>query len=112
MGYKSQGKSSLRMEANMAALLSYLLGFISGVIIYTLEKENKFVRFHAMQSIVIFAVLFVLDIISKALPIIGGVVTSLLGIIGIILWIILMIKAYQGEYYKLPIAGNIAERNS
>lgn len=100
------------MEANMAALLSYLLGFISGVIIYALEKENKFVRFHAMQSIVVFASLFVLNIVTKALPIVGWFATSLLGIIGIILWIILMIKAYQGEYFKLPFAGDIAERNS
>ena len=100
------------MEANMAALLSYLLGFISGVIIYALEKENKFVRFHAMQSIVVFALLFVLNIVAKALPLIGWLVTSLLGITGIILWIILMIKAYQGEYFKLPFAGEIAEKNS
>jgi len=112
MEYKSQGKSSLKMEANMAAILSYLLGFISGVIIYALEKENKFVRFHAMQSIVVFALLFILNIVAKALPVIGWFVTSLLGIIGIILWIILMIKAYQGEYFKLPFAGDIAERNS
>ena len=112
MEYKSQGKSSLKMEANMAALLSYLLGFISGVIIYALEKENKFVRFHAMQSIVVFALLFVLNIVTKALPFIGWLVTSLLGITGIILWIILMIKAYQGEYFKLPFAGEIAEKNS
>jgi len=112
MEYTNQGKSSLGVEANMAALLSYLLGFISGVIIYFLERENKFVRFHAMQSIIVFAFLFVLNIIAKVLPIIGWLAASLFGIIGIILWIILMIKAYQGEYFKLPIVGEIAERNS
>ena len=100
------------MEANLAALLSYLLGFVTGIIFYSLEKENKFVRFHALQSIVAFASLFVLSIVLKFLPIIGWALASLLGIMSVILWIILMFKAYQGEYFKLPFAGRIAEQNS
>jgi len=112
MEYKSQGKSSLGMEANIAALLSYLLGFVSGIVFYALEKENKFVRFHAMQAMVVFAFLFVLNIVAKMLPIIGWTISTLLGIIGIIAWVVLMIKAYQGEYFKLPVAGDIAEKNS
>ena len=112
MEYKNQGKSALGMEANIAALLSYLLGFISGIIFYALEKENKFVRFHAMQSMVVFAFLFILNIVARVLPILGGAISTLLGIIGIVVWIILIIKAYQGEYFKLPVAGDIAEKNS
>ncbi|MDD2680186.1 MAG: DUF4870 domain-containing protein [Candidatus Omnitrophica bacterium] len=112
MEIKNQGRSSIGMEANLAALLSYLLGFITGIIFYSLEKENKFVRFHAMQSIVAFASLFVLDIVLKLLPFVGWALASLLGILSIILWVILMFKAYQGEYFKLPFAGRIAEQNS
>jgi uncharacterized membrane protein len=100
------------MEANIAALLSYLLGFISGSIFYAIEKKNKFVRFHARQSIMVFAFLFVLNVLAKLLPFIGWPISTLLGIIGIVIWIFLMIKAYTGEYFKLPVIGDIAERSS
>ncbi|MDD2927791.1 MAG: DUF4870 domain-containing protein [Candidatus Omnitrophica bacterium] len=112
MEIKNQGKSSTGIDANLTALLSYLLGFITGIIFYSLEKKNKFVRFHALQSIITFASLFILDIVLKLLPIIGCALASLLGIAGIFLWVILMFKAYQGEYFKLPLAGRIAEQNS
>ena len=112
MEIKNQGRSSTGLEANLAALLSYLLGFLTGIIFYSLEKENKFVRFHALQSIIVFTFLFILNIVLKFLPVIGWALASLLGIMGVILWVILMIKAYQGEYLKLPVAGAIAEKNS
>ncbi|MCX5701057.1 MAG: DUF4870 domain-containing protein [Candidatus Omnitrophica bacterium] len=112
MEITNQGKTSIGMEANLAALLSYLLGFITGIVFYVLEKENKFVRFNAMQSIVVFAFLFVLNIVLNLLPIIGWILSAAIGVLAIILWVVLMIKAYQGEYFKLPIAGDIAEKNS
>ena len=59
---KDLGKSSLGLDPNVAALLSYLGGFVSGIIIFVLEKDNKFVRFHAMQSLILFGALFVLQI--------------------------------------------------
>ncbi|MFH0855646.1 MAG: DUF4870 domain-containing protein [Candidatus Omnitrophota bacterium] len=110
MKHVNQGKSSFGVEANIAALLSYLFGFISGVIFYTLEKRNKFVRFHAMQSIITFGSLFVFGAIAKFLPFIGSIIITCLGVIEIALWVILMIKAYQGKYFKLPVAGEIASR--
>jgi len=112
MENKDLGKTSIGMQANIAALLSYLLGFITGIIFYIVEKENKFVRFHAMQSIVTFGFAFVAMVILGFIPILGWVLGTLLWISSIILWIILMMKAYQGEYFKLPIAGDIAEKNS
>ena len=107
---KDLGKTSLGMQANMAALLSYLLGFITGIIFYIVEKENKFVRFHAMQSMITFGALFVLQIVLGFIPVIGWILMPLVSIASLILWIILMIKAYQGEKFKLPIAGDIAEK--
>ena len=112
MEHKDLGKTSLGMEANVAALLSYLLGFITGIIFYVLEKENKFVRFHAMQSIVTFGALFVLAVVIGLIPSLGWALVNLIWIVQIVLWIILMLKAYQGELFKLPIAGDIAEKNS
>lgn len=112
MENKDLGKTSTGMQANVAALLSYVLGWITGLIFYLIEKENKFVRFHAMQSIVVSAALTILSIILVFIPIVGWIALPLLNIAGIILWILLMVKAYQGEMFKLPIAGDIAEKSA
>ena len=112
MAAKDLGKTSTGMQPNVAAVLSYLVGFITGIIFYVIEKKNKFVRFHAMQSIVTFGFLFVLGFILGVIPVIGWVLMPVLWIVEVILWIVLMMKAYQGEDFKLPIAGDIAEKNS
>lgn len=112
METKDLGKTSTGMQPNVAALLSYLLGLVTGIIFYVIEKENKFVRFHAMQSIVAFGFLFVVGFILPFIPVIGWIIMPMLWIAELILWVILMVKAYQGEMFKLPIAGDIAEKNS
>ncbi len=112
METKDLGKTSSGMQPNIAALLSYVLGIITGIIFYLIEKENKFVRFHAMQSIVVFGFLFVLGIVLSVIPVIGWALLPVLWVVDLIVWVLLMIKAYQGEYFKLPIAGDIAEKNS
>jgi len=112
METKNLGKSSLGLDANVAACLSYVFGLITGIIFYVLEKENKFVKFHAMQSIVVFGAVFVLGIILPFIPVIGLILLPIVYIGSIVLWILLMVKAYQGETFKLPIAGDIAEKHS
>ncbi|HTY44464.1 MAG TPA: DUF4870 domain-containing protein [Patescibacteria group bacterium] len=107
---KDLGKTSIGMQANVAALLSYLVGFITGIIFYVIEKENKFVRFHAMQSIIAFGGLFVLNMVLAFIPFIGWVLMPVVSIVSLILWILLMVKAYQGESFKLPIVGDMAEK--
>ena len=78
-----------------------------------MEKENKTVKFHAMQSILTFIGLTVLVVISNIaawfIPF-GWILSSLIGLLTFILWIVLIIKAYQGEKFKLPIVGDIAEK--
>jgi len=113
MEKKDLGKTSTGIEANVAGLLSYVLGFITGIIFFVIEKENKFVRFHAMQSIITFGSLFVLGLMLGVVfrfTYVGYTISSLLWIVDIILWILLMVKAYQGEYFKLPVVGDIAEK--
>lgn len=105
-----KGKTSMGLEPNLAGLLCYVLGWVTGLIFFILEKENQFVRFHAMQSIVTFGALTVVSIILSFIPFIGWILGWLLSVLGFILWIILMIKAYQGQRYKLPWAGNFAEK--
>jgi uncharacterized membrane protein/ribosomal protein L40E len=110
--------STTSLEPNVAGLLCYLGIWITGLIFILIEKENKFVRFHAMQSIVTFGAFTVLWIpfyILRGLDILAvlfGVFQAIIGILAFVLWIVLMVKAYHGERYKLPIAGDIAEKNS
>lgn len=109
-------KTSTGLEANVAGLLCYVLGWISGLVFILIEKENKFVRFHAMQSIVAFGAITVVSIalsILGVIPFIGvvfNIINWIIGVLAFVLWIILMVKAAQGTMYKLPWAGNFAER--
>lgn len=97
------------LQENIAGLLCYVLGWITGIIFLIIEKENKFVRFHAWQSIFVFGAYTILVIILNFIPIVGWILSVLLGILAFILWVVLMYKAYQGQLYKLPVAGDIAE---
>lgn len=106
------GKTSMGMEANVAAFLAYLFGVISGILFYVLEKENKFVRFSAMQSILFSAALFLSAIVLMFIPVIGWALIPVIQIAGLILWIILLVKSFKGEKLKLPVIGDIAEKNS
>jgi uncharacterized membrane protein len=102
-------KTSTGLEANLAAALSYLVGFVTGAIFLVLEKENRFVRFHAMQSTLLFAGIVLLDILLQVVPLVGALVVVFLVIpASAILWLLLMFKAYQGEEFKLPVIGRIA----
>ena len=125
-----QDKTSMGMSPNVAGLLSYLLGWITGLVFFFGEKENRFVRFHAMQSIVVFGAITVIYIVltifqsiliaiafgagaTFLLVVTGfiGLLMTLLGIVSLVLWVLLMIMAYQNSTFKLPIAGNIAEKH-
>ena len=103
------GKTSIGLDENVAGLLAYLLGFITGILFLVLEKENKFVRFHAMQSLVTFGALFVLGFVIGMIPLLGWLIAFLISILEIVFWILGMVKAFKGEMYKFPVFGNIAE---
>ena len=103
-------KTSMGLEPNLAGLLCYLVGWVTGLVFLILEKENQFVRFHAIQSIAVFGALTVVNIILILIPIIGWIIAWLINVLAFILWIILMFKAYQGQKYKLPWAGEFAEK--
>jgi uncharacterized membrane protein len=101
------------MDENIEAALSYLLGFITGILFFVLEKDSKFVRFHAMQSIAVFIALFVINIvlgIILSVSIVGLMLFPLIYLIEVILWIFLMYKAYKGEKFQLPVVSDFAEK--
>jgi len=105
-------KTSIGLEENVAGLLCYLLTWVTGLIFLLLEKESKFVRFHAMQSLVTFlslmVVIWILSFISEFVVVLIPLVW-ILNFLILVFWIVGMIKAYQGETYKFPVFGNIAE---
>ena len=107
-------KTSTGLQENVAGLLCYVLGWVSGIVFLILEKENKVVRFHAVQSIVVFgaisAAMIVISIVFFWTPLLSGIINWLLSALGFILWIVCMVKAYQGGKFKLPWAGNMAEK--
>ena len=90
--------------------VSCLLGFVTGIIMLLVEKQSRFVRFHAMQSTMLFGGLFVVNIALGFIPILGWLVGLILSFVAFILWIILMWKAFQGEMYKVPYVGEMAEK--
>ena len=102
------GKSSTGMEPNLAGLLAYVLGVVSGLVFFLIEKENTFVKFHAMQAILLSLTLFVLGFVLMFIPAFGWILGVLINLGGLALWIVCMIKAYQGEWFKLPVIGDIA----
>ncbi|MFB5662439.1 DUF4870 domain-containing protein [Alteribacillus sp. HJP-4] len=110
MGGSQRTKTSTGLEENAAGLCCYLLGLITGIVFLVLEKENRFVRFHAMQSIIISGAFIILNIALTAIPFLGWIFGILLAPVGLVIWILLMMKAYQGKWYKFPIAGAMAEK--
>jgi uncharacterized membrane protein len=124
------GQSSLGMDANLASMLCYLtmiccgLGIILSLVFFLIEKTSRLVRFHAMQALLFGGVWVVLGIVFKILSMLADIAMGdALGVIVFFGWlavrllvavillaflIMAAIKAYQGQYYKLPIIGNIA----
>jgi len=100
-------KTALGLEENVEAALCYLGLLITGLIFYFIDDKNKMIRFHAMQSILVFLPLFILSLIGWYFL---WWISLLFGVLTLVLWLILMIKAFQGQKMKLPIVGDLAEK--
>lgn len=99
-------KSATGLDKNTAGALSYVLGPVTGVVFLVLEKD-PYVRFHAMQSITTFVVLFVLQWVM-AFTVILLPLVPLLSLLGFVLWLLLIYKAWQGEEWEVPVVGKYA----
>jgi uncharacterized membrane protein len=95
----------------VAAALTYAVGWVTGLAFLVMEKDNRFVRFHAMQSTIVFATLSLSFILLQSIPLLGMLLSVFIVIpLSAVLWLLMMFKAYQGERFKLPIAGEMAEQ--
>ena len=127
----TRAETALGLDANLAAALAYLFGFVSGAIVYVVEDENEFVRFHAAQSIVVSIVVFVayfglsvggwmLGFFLEFIPAVGGILSLLVTLVMLVLmpllglailglYLFMMYKAYSEERWRVPFLGKIAE---
>ncbi len=103
-------KTDLGVEENIAGFLAYLFGWVSGLIVFLIEKKNKKIRFHAMQSMVFSGAIMLANMVLGFVPFIGGLLLPIICLGGVIVWIILLVKTYQGSMVKLPIIGEMAEQ--
>ena len=101
------------LQENVAGTLCYLLGFITGIIFLLIDKR-PLVRFHAAQSIVVFGAL---QVASWAVEVMFGShligifsVYRLIALVEFVLWLVLIIKAFQGERFRVPLAADVAEQ--
>ena len=108
--------SSSDQNRNLVAAMAYLLFFVTGIVILMVEQEDKFVRFHAMQSTLVFGGLFILNLVFQIsldpiaiIGFLGSLVGALISIVAVVIWLVSMIKAYQGQMLKWPIVGKLAE---
>jgi uncharacterized membrane protein len=102
-------RTSMSMRASAAGWLSYLGGWITGLIFLLLKRENRFVRFHAMQSLIFFGAMSMVTTVFSHIPLLASIGVGL-GFVSFICWIVLIVKAARGRYYKLPIIGDYAEK--
>lgn len=105
---KLAAKSTTGLDKNTAGALSYVLGPITGVIFLVLEKD-PYVRFHAMQSIVVFVALFILQWVM-AFTVVLLPLVPLLTLLGFVLWLLLIYKAWQGNQWEVPVLGAWAKK--
>lgn len=104
--------SSTNLDPKVAGLLCYALSFVTGIIFLVIEKKSRFVKFHAMQSIIVFGILTIANIIFSRIPFIGWIGSLLIGLLYFVLWIVLMLMALQGRWFKLPFIGDFAEQQA
>jgi len=98
----------------LVGALGYLVGPITGILLLLIERKNQYIRYHAMQSTLVFGGIFLLQLVLGFVPILGWLIALILSplifLTTFLLWLVLMFKAYSGEKYHLPYFGNLADK--
>ncbi len=111
MEEKNNKTTTLGLEENIEGVLCYSLGLITGILLLLAEKQNQFVRFHAIQSTSVFLPLFLIQVLTFiSFTFVSLILSPIIVLLEEVLWIFLMYKAYKGERYKLPVFGDFSER--
>lgn len=118
--------SSTGLDSNLAGALTYVLGFVTGVVFLLVEREDAYVRWHAAQSIAVFGGLVVLNVALTAVGVVFGIaldgvlgalfgllltlVGLALGLASLVAWVGLTVTAYQGRTVRVPVFAGLADR--
>lgn len=116
-----EGPTSTGVEPRLAAVLCYAAWWVTGLVFLFLEREHRGVRFHAAQSLVVFGGLSLLMGVIAALSATAlllvptlfrsiWALNSLVWLAGVVLWLVLMLQTFRGENWRVPFAGDLAER--
>lgn len=101
-------------DEKLKGAVAYLLGPITGILLILVEKKSGYIRFHAMQSTLVFGAVILINLVLGIVPILGWIIaliiSPILALVSFIIWLVLMWKAYSGEKYKLPYFGDLAEK--
>ena len=105
--------STAGLTDNIAGMLAYVT-IIPAIVFLLLEpyNRNRFIRFHSFQCIFLCIVLVVIHVVLLAVPIIGWAISIFVNLGALVLWIVLLLKAYQGQKFKLPVIGDLAEKQA
>lgn len=101
-------KTSIGLNENIVAILCYLGFWITGILFLFIERDNKFVRFHALQSVMIFIPLTVIVYLVAWIPYVGWLLADVFGGLSMLIFLILAFQAFRGAKFKLPIVGKRA----
>lgn len=106
--------SQAGIPQNVAGLLCYVFGLVTGILFLVLEPYSRdpFVRFHAFQSIFYNVAAIVVSIAAGLIPFLGWFLSPLVGLAFVVGWVLLMVQAYQGRKWKLPVVGDLAEKQA
>lgn len=106
----SESSPATASNQNLLGAIAYLGGFVTGVILLVVEKKNDYVRFHAMQSTIFSLGLFIIMMALQFVPYFGALASWAIQLGAFIVWIVLLWKSFNGERYKLPYVGELAEK--
>lgn len=116
-GEPTGATTSTGLDPKVAGLLAYLVGWVSGLILYLVEKDHTEVRFHAAQSVLVsiaFIGLYIVLSIVSLIPFLGWLIgllgTAVVALAGFALWIYLLIQGYNLKHVRLPVVGSMAEQ--
>ncbi len=103
-------QSSLGLPDNVGKFIAYLFGWISGLLMLVLEKNNSEIRYHGAQSVVLFGSLTVLNLLLPLIPAIGPLLLGILMPVTMLLWIALLVLSLLGAAPHLPVVENFTEQ--
>ena len=106
----NEKKCVFGMKENTAGVVAYAGVFCTGILFLVMERENKTVRFHALQSTLTFIALGLLSMVAGWIPFIGGLLSWAVGVVTFAAWLYLMYTAHKGIKFKAPVLGDVCEQ--